>query len=104
MVTSQPALRTSSGAVWLVCSSVFVGLCLIPLIGIIATHGPAAMVAVAATVLLLCLLGAMFVVRFAVPPGRGRLRWLAACMLAMAVLALVAMMICVSIAWSSMPR
>ncbi|MDQ0613030.1 O-antigen/teichoic acid export membrane protein [Microbacterium sp. W4I4] len=103
-VTSQPALRTSSGAIWLVASTVFTAVCLIPLIGIIVTDGAAAIVALIAVVVLLCLLAAMFIIRFQAEPGPRRLRWLAACMLAMAVVALTAMVICVAIVWGSVPR
>jgi len=103
-VIDQPALRTSSGAIWLVCSSIFTAVCLIPLIGIVASGGAAASVALIAVVLLLCLLAAVFIIRFQAGPGPLRLRWLAACMLAMAVVALVAMIICVAIVWTSVPR
>ncbi|MFD5225276.1 hypothetical protein ACFWHT_06590 [Microbacterium sp. NPDC058342] len=102
-VLDQPALRTSSGAVWLVSSTVFTGVCLIPLIGIVVAGGAAATVALIAVVLLLCLLAAVFLIRFQAPPGPLRLRWLAACMLAMAVVALIAMIVCVWIAWTSVP-
>ncbi|MDT0157004.1 hypothetical protein Q9R19_05115 [Microbacterium sp. ARD32] len=104
MVTNQPALRSSSGAVWLIASGVFVAVCLVPLIGIIATGSAATPVAVVAVVLLVALLVAEFVVRLMVDARAHRLRWLAACMLAMAVIALVSMMVCVSIVWSSVPR
>jgi len=103
-IGDQPALRTSSGAIWLVCSSIFTAVCLIPLIGIVASGGAAAMVALIAVVLLLCLLAATFIIRFQAQPGPLRLRWLAACMLAMAVVALAAMIVCVAIVWSSVPR
>lgn len=101
MVTNQPALRSSSGTIWLVCSCVFVAVCLIPLVGIIVAGGAPAPVAVVAAALLVCLLAAVFAVRFAVASQRSRLRLLAACMLAMAVIALIGLMVCVSIVWSS---
>ena len=104
MVTNQPALRSSSGAVWLISSVVFVAVCLVPLVGIIAVRSAAAPVAVIAVVLLLVLLAAEFVLRFTISVRSHRLRWLAACMLTMAVVALTSMMVCVSIVWSSVPR
>lgn len=103
-VTDQPALRTSSGAIWLVSSSIFTAVCLVPLIGIVVSDGTAATVALITAVLLLCLLAAMFIIRFQAEPGPRRLRWLAVCMLAMAVTALTAMSICVTIVWASVPR
>jgi hypothetical protein len=101
MVTNQPALRSSPGTIWLVCSCVFVVVCLIPLVGIIVTGGAPAPVAIVAVALLVCLLAAMFAVRFAVTSQQSRLRLLAACMLAMAVVALVGLMVCVTIVWTS---
>jgi len=102
-VMNQPALRTSSGAIWLVAASVFTAVCLVPLVGIIVQGGSAASVALVATVLLACLLTAMFLVRFTMTPGSRQLRWLAVCMLSMAVVALVAMAVCVMIVWASVP-
>ena len=52
-------------------------------------------------VLLVGLLAAEVVVRLLISAPLQRLRWLAACMLSMAVVALIAMMVCVSIVWSS---
>ncbi|MFD5214674.1 hypothetical protein [Microbacterium sp. NPDC058345] len=98
---NQPALRTSSGAIWLITATVFTAVCLVPLIGIVITGGAAASVALIATVLLACLLTAMFIVRFTMTPGTRQLRWLAASMLSMAVVALIAMVICVMIVWAS---
>lgn len=103
-VISQPALQTSSGVIWLVSSSIFTAVCLVPLIGIVISGGRAAAVALVAVVLLLCLLAAMFLVRFQADPGPRRLKWLAACMLAMAVVALAAMIVCVAIVWGSAGR
>lgn len=104
MMSNQPALRTSSGNIWLICSSIFVVLCLIPLVSIAMSGGNAATVALVCTVLLIALLAAAFVVRFGVPPYLGRLRWLAMCMLAMALVALLGMVLCVMLVWSGVPR
>ena len=101
LVTNQPSLRSSSGAVWLICSAVFVAVCLVPLIGIVAVRSAATPVAIVAIVLLVGLLAAEVVVRLLISAPLQRLRWLAACMLSMAVVALIAMMVCVSIVWSS---
>jgi hypothetical protein len=101
LVTDQPALRSSSGAVWLISSGVFVAVCLVPLIGIVAVRSAATPVAIVAIVLLVGLLAAEVVVRLLISAPLQRLRWLAACMLSMAVVALIAMMVCVSIVWSS---
>lgn len=103
-VMNQPALRTSSGAIWLVAATVFTAVCLVPLVGIIISGGAAASVALVATVLLACLLTTMFIVRFTMTPGTRQLRWLAACMLGMAMVALIAMIICVTVVWTSLQR
>jgi len=87
--------------VWLICSAVFVAVCLVPLIGIVAVRSAATPVAIVAIVLLVGLLAAEVVVRLLISAPLQRLRWLAACMLSMAVVALIAMMVCVSIVWSS---
>jgi hypothetical protein len=104
MVTNQPALRSSSGTIWLVSSCIFVAVCLMPLVGIAMTGGAPTPVAIVTSSLLVCLLAAMFAVRFIVDSQPRRLRWLAACMLAMAVVALAGMTVCVWIVWSSIGR
>lgn len=98
-VTNQPALRSSSGAVWLIMASVFTAVCLIPLIGIVTAGGAAGSVALVTATLLVVGLAAMVVIRLTVRDGPPRLRSLAGCFLAMALLALVGMAVCVAIVW-----
>ncbi|WP_309064478.1 hypothetical protein [Microbacterium sp.] len=99
-VLNQPALRTSNGRIWIVSAGVFTAVCLAPLIGIIWTGGAAAAVAAITAVLLVGLFGAMITVHHTVFPGSRRLRLLAVCMLAMALVAFVGMLTCVLIVWA----
>lgn len=99
LVRSQPALRTSSGAIWIIVASLFTAVCLVPLIGIIGRGGAPAAVAVVTAVLLVGLLAAMVVFRLTVRAGPPRLKALAACFIAMAVVVLTGMITCVLLVW-----
>ncbi|ALX66981.1 hypothetical protein [Microbacterium sp. XT11] len=99
-VSSQPALRTSSGAVWIIVASVFTAVCLIPLVLIAGSGGAASAVAWVTAALLVAGLVAMVVVRLRARPGPPRLRPLAVCFLAMALVALIGMTVCVMLVWS----
>lgn len=100
-VRNQPALRTSSGAIWLIVGAVFVAICLIPLIGIVATGRQSGAVAMATIVLMIALYAAMVAVRLSASPGPRRLQRMAFCFLAMAALTLVGMIFCVLIQWGA---
>lgn len=100
LVRSQPALRTSSGAIWIIVASLFTAVCLVPLIGIVASGGAAAAVATTTAVVIVLLLAGMVVVRLTVRAGPPRLTVLAVCFLAMAVVALAGMATCVLIVWT----
>ena len=100
LVRSQPALRTSSGAIWIIVASLFTAVCLVPLIGIVAAGGVAGAVAIATAVAIVLLLAGMVVVRLTVQAGPPRLKALAVCFLAMAVVALAGMAACVLIVWA----
>ncbi|WP_433584125.1 hypothetical protein [Microbacterium hydrocarbonoxydans] len=99
MVTSQPALRTSSGAIWIIVAALFTAVSLVPLIAIVADGGPAAPVALVTASLLVAALVAMVIVRVSVAEGPRRLRALAGCLLSMALMALIGLLICVAIVW-----
>ncbi|MEV4774601.1 hypothetical protein LTA6_003368 [Microbacterium sp. LTA6] len=100
-VRNQPALRTSSGAIWLIVGAVFTAICLIPLVGIVATGRSAGMVAIATIVLMVALYAAMVTVRLAASPGPQRLQRMAFCFLSMAAVTLVGMIACVLLQWGA---
>ncbi|GAT73182.1 hypothetical protein [Microbacterium hydrocarbonoxydans] len=100
LVRSQPALRTSSGAIWIIVASLFTAVCLVPLIGIIGRGGAPAGIAIATAVLLVGLLAAMVVLRLTVSPGPALLRALAVCFIAMALVVLAGMITCVLLVWA----
>lgn len=99
LVTSQPALRSSSGAIWIIVGSLFAALSLVPLIAIVTNGGPAGSVALVTATLVVCSLVAMVVLRLTLRDGPPRLRAMAGCFLAMALIALLGMVICVMIVW-----
>lgn len=80
-VTSQPALRTSNGGIWLVMGALFAAASAVPLmLLILAPEGRSGGLALAALMLVLALYAAMLVIRFAV--SRRLLRcgcWRCAC-------------------------
>lgn len=104
LVSNQPSLRTSSGAIWLIVAALFAASSLVPLITIVANGGPAAGVALVTATLVVGLLVAMVVLRLTVRDGPPRLRALAGCFLGMALIALLGMVICVTIAWEPLTR
>lgn len=97
LVRNQPALRTSSGTIWVVVGGLFVIACLIPLSLIVVTGGSAATTAAVTIALVLVLYAVLFVARFAVAPGVRRLRLMAVCLLGVAIVALGGMLLCVAI-------
>lgn len=97
LVRNQPALQTSSGAIWLVVGALFVAVSLIPFILIIVDGGPAVITASVASGIMLVLYLSMLIIRFATGPGRRRLRGLAACLLAIAVVGLGGMLLVVAL-------
>lgn len=94
-MANQPALRTSSGAVWLIVATIFTAVSLVPLIGIVRSGGAAGTVALVTAIVLVLGLVAMVVIRLAVSSVRPRLRALAVCFLAMALLTLLGITVCV---------
>jgi hypothetical protein len=90
-VTNQPALTTSTGRSWLVMGGLFTAIVLALLIAM-TTLPPPGVAFVAAFVVAALYLG-MIVVRLTVAPGRRRLAFLSAGMLAIAAVSLVAALI-----------
>jgi hypothetical protein len=83
---NQPALTTSSGAIWLVVGGLFSAISLAVLIPM--TTLPPEGVALRAAIAVAALYAGMVVVRFVVRPGRLRLRVLAGGMIAIAAVSL----------------
>ncbi|PJI53482.1 hypothetical protein CTI14_27755 [Methylobacterium radiotolerans] len=62
-MANQPALRTSSGAVWLIVATIFTAVSLVPLIGIVRRGGAAGTVGLVTAIVLVLGLVAMVVIR-----------------------------------------
>lgn len=93
-MTNQPALQTSSGLIWVVMGGLFAILSLVPLVMLIVSGGASRPVAITAAALVVLLYALLVVLRVAIPPGPRRLRWLAVCMLTMALAALLGVWLC----------
>lgn len=89
-MANQPALRTSSGAVWLVVGALLTAICLVVLVPLIPIGTPAPLVG---AVLIVLLFVAMIVVRLAVRPQTTRLRALAGLFGGIALVGLLAVLI-----------
>jgi len=100
MVTNQPALRTSSGAIWIIVAALFTAVSLVPLIAIVADGSSAAPVALVTASLLVSGLVALVTVRLTVTARSPRLRALAGCFLGMTLVTLIGLLICVAIVWA----
>ena len=94
-VLSQPALRRSSGTIWLVMGALFLLASLFSF-GVVIAGGSGAStpLAVIGGAIAIALYGAMVLVRLIAGPGPKRLRLLAACMLTMALVSLVGVWVC----------
>lgn len=94
-MTNQPALRTSSGRVWLIMGGLFAVAALIPLALLgLASDGRSRGVATVAGIVIIVLLGAIVLARLLLPSGPTRLRAMAGFMLTMAAVSLVSLVIC----------
>lgn len=87
----QPSLTTSSGGVWLVVGGLFAAIAVLVLLPMLALEPDG--IAEFAIVSVLVLYGGIVVARVTAPHGRLRLGIMAACMLAMAFLALLAVIV-----------
>lgn len=100
-VTNQPALRTSSGLVWLVMGGLFAAVSLIPFAMLIFTPDTrSGGLALAVAVAIIALYGAMVITRVVTRRRERRLRIMAGCMLTMALVALVGVGLCALIEWA----
>jgi hypothetical protein len=86
----QPALTTSSGRIWLIVGGLAALAGLIVLVPMAVAKLPPPGVAIGGAILVAVSYAAMIVVRFATPPGKGRLNLLLVLMLALVGIALVA--------------
>lgn len=89
-MVNQPALRTSSGAIWLIVGALFTVICVAVLIPLIPIGNPAPLIG---AVLIVLLYLAMIVVRFAVRHRVARLRSMAALFGLIALIGLLAVLI-----------
>lgn len=97
LMRNQPALRTSSGTIWLIMGAALVVISLVPLTLIILAAGPATGAAMTTAALIVVVYAGMIVVRLTITASVPRLRLLAAGFLAIAAVALIGMLICVAI-------
>lgn len=88
-VLNQPALQTSGGTIWVVMAGLFAVAALVPFVALVVSGGPSAGLAGGAAIAVVALYAVLVVLRFAIPRGKIRLRWLAACMLTMAAVSLI---------------
>jgi hypothetical protein len=95
----QPALTTSTGAIWLIVGGLFVAVSLGLLIPMATL--PTGTVAVVAAIVIALLYVGMLVAKFAIPPGRRRLATLATVMLLIAAISLGAVLFVAAGAWNA---
>lgn len=97
-IRAQPALTSSSGAIWLIVGGLFVGVSLAVLVPMSTLpHGTAAVVA---AIIVAALYAGMWGARFALPPGRRRLAVMATGMLLIAAVSLGAALFVAAGAWA----
>ncbi|WP_309131516.1 hypothetical protein [Brevibacterium sp.] len=97
-ISDQPALRSSSGTVWIVAGGLFLIVIAGVLATIIASGGPAIPYAIATIAVAGGLYLALLIARFAVRPGKVRLRVMAVSMIGMAVVSIIGLVLCVGAA------
>src|SRR5690606_13615745 len=89
---NQPALRTSSGRIWLIVGGLFAAITgSLFIVLAMRTEGTTQLVAIVASAAVFACLVALIILRIAVKPGPTRLRAMAASMLTMAAVSLVGM-------------
>lgn len=98
-VLNQPALRTSTGGIWVLMGTLFAAVSLVPFgFLIFAGDGSARLEAGVAALLIFGCYLLLLVTRFTTQPGTLRLRLMAVCMLTMALVALIGALVCVFVA------
>lgn len=102
-VLNQPALRRSSGTIWLVMGALFLLASLFSFgVVISGSNGASIPLAISCGAIAIALYGAMVLVRIIVARGLKRLRLLAGFMLAMALISLVGVWVCAFIEGSAL--
>jgi hypothetical protein len=95
----QPALTTSTGAIWLIVGGLLAAISLGVLIPMSTL--PSGTVAVVAAIVIALFYVGMLVAQFAIPPGRRRLGVQATGMLLIAAVALGAVLFVAAVAWTA---
>ncbi|WP_423057993.1 hypothetical protein [Brevibacterium linens] len=99
-ISDQPALRSSSGTIWIVAGGIFLVVIAGVLTAIIVSSSTAVATAITTIVIAAVLYLILLIARFAFRPGRVRLWVMAAAMIGMAVASLVGLVLCVGAAAS----
>ncbi|MGV8885147.1 MAG: hypothetical protein ACOH1T_06105 [Microbacteriaceae bacterium] len=99
LVRNQPALVTSSGAIWLIVGGILAAIS-IAVLATLVMREPAGL-AVGAIIVIVMFYLAMIVTKLAITSGRLRLGLLAGLMLAIAVVALITVVIVASTEWNA---
>lgn len=94
-IRDQPALRSSSGTVWIVSGGLFLLVVAAVLAWIFVSSGTATPVAVATGVAVVALYLVLLVARFVARPGKVRLRIMAVAMIGMALVSVVGLLMTV---------
>lgn len=97
-ISDQPALRSSSGTIWIVAGGVFLVVIAGVLAAVISSGGPAIGYAITTIVVAGALYLVLLISRFAIRPGRVRLWVMAASMIGMALAAIIGLVLCVGAA------
>lgn len=99
---NQPALRSSTGRVWLIMGGLFAVAVLVPFVLMIVNlTGRTRGIAIATSTLVVTLYLFMVVAKFAIEKGTTRLRVMGACMLAMAAFAFIGALVASWSEWSA---
>ncbi|WP_181276185.1 hypothetical protein [Brevibacterium oceani] len=99
-ISDQPALRSSSGTIWIVAGGIFLIVVGSVLTAIIVTGSTAVPTAITTIVIAGVLYLILLIARFVFRPGRVRLWVMAGAMIGMAVASLIGLVLCVGAAAS----
>ncbi|MCF2570865.1 hypothetical protein [Brevibacterium sp. UCMA 11754] len=97
-ISDQPALRSSTGTIWIVAGGLFLVVIAGVLAAVIFSGGPAIGYAITTIIVAGALYLVLLISRFAIRPGRIRLWAMAGSMIAMALVAIIGLVLCVGAA------
>ncbi|WP_209324985.1 hypothetical protein [Brevibacterium renqingii] len=97
-ISDQPALRSSSGTIWIVAGALFLVVIAGVLAAVISSGGPAIGYAITTIAVAAALYLVLLISRFAIRPGKVRLWVMAGSMIGMALVAVIGLMLCVGAA------